>query len=568
MKQPVTSLPPGRFNPGHRILGFTILRHLGKGAFANVYLAKENLLDRLVALKVSTNSNEEARLLASLEHEHIVTVFSTTTLEEIGLSLINMQFIEGGDLAGILFDLGQQSTVTTVTGSDLLKSIDKKTGKHLFTQDVQNRRYKFSQLDLQNVVITLGRELSRALHHAHENKILHLDIKPGNILIGNSSKPFLTDFNVSIQSDKFGTGESVHLGGTLAYMAPEHRLLYEKADRELLHLIGPHSDVFSLGKVLRQLLLNTEPDLVLKQVLECATEPEISMRFKTAQELAVALDSCRELITISSNLPSPSWILRTSKKRPFLFLTLWGALPQFIALISALFLNQRIVSASMDGRQSEFFWILNTYFLPMIQIVMTGFWVRNVSRAQEGQKASKKLIRDRDFRWRSRQQLLQLPKIGLWVSTWGWLPCAFIYPTVIFFFAGLSAKASILMSLNFILSWLIATSYSYLLHLLIVIQLLYPQFLKGDSPISTLATEELRSAIRNCRIFSLMTGVIPLLVAVLFLFDDGAANTRSVLPFKLFIGSLIGLGTTGIFFSSAASQSINACALLFQKRNE
>src|SRR5204863_189947 len=61
---------------GQRLDDFELLRVLGSGSFARVYLARQVSLGRLVALKVSRNKSQEARTLASLEHDHVVRVFS------------------------------------------------------------------------------------------------------------------------------------------------------------------------------------------------------------------------------------------------------------------------------------------------------------------------------------------------------------------------------------------------------------------------------------------------------------------------------------------------------------
>ncbi|NBX93845.1 MAG: serine/threonine protein kinase [Proteobacteria bacterium] len=557
---------PSRFYPGYTLAGFTILRKIGRGAFADVYLAKELQLDRLVALKISRKITQEAQLIAGLEHDHIVTVFSNTVLERENLCLINMQYVEGGDLAGIMSDLSGLPKIQSLSGSDFLKAIDRRTGKTLFDQDSMSQRNIFSAINLQTIVINLGCDLARALHFAHEKHILHLDIKPGNILVSSNSRAFLSDFNVALTRSQLESGASLSLGGTLRYMAPEHRELYETRNPELIDSIGPQTDVFSLGKVLQELLLGTEPDKPLRQVLDCATEDDAANRFKTALEFSKALAGCGELFSITARFPQPGLIVHSARKSPFLALTLWGAIPQLAAVAAALFFNTQIVFYQLSQQQVQVFSLLNTWFLPFILFVMTAAWLRGLSIAKNNLDESKKMVRDSSFRLLSKKQVLMTPKLGLWVSGLGWLSCAVIYPLVIGFVAAIPAPIALILFLNFVLAWIIATAYSYLLHQKIVLQVLYPMCFWGDSSITEISSGELARIPSKSRFFSLMTGVIPLLSAVLALFNGELVLGRSQVAYKLFVSGLIGLGTAGMFFSIPAIETISALVLAFQKK--
>src|SRR5258708_505253 len=85
-------------SPGQRIDDFELLALLGAGSFAKVYLARQVSLGRQVALKVSRNRGQEARTLASLEHDHIVHVFSEVVDREHDLRLLCMQYVPGTTL--------------------------------------------------------------------------------------------------------------------------------------------------------------------------------------------------------------------------------------------------------------------------------------------------------------------------------------------------------------------------------------------------------------------------------------------------------------------------------------
>ncbi len=99
--------------------------------------------------------------------------------------------------------------------------------------------------------------LAEGLHHAHQRGVLHRDIKPSNILIGDDGQPLLLDFNLS-QND-FGEQAQASLGGTVAYMAPEHLRALAGRDPALARTVDQRSDIYSLGVVLFEMLAGRRP---------------------------------------------------------------------------------------------------------------------------------------------------------------------------------------------------------------------------------------------------------------------------------------------------------------------
>ncbi len=258
--------------PGEIAGDFEIVRLLGEGGVARVYLAKQRPLDRLVVLKVSANADEEGRTLASLEHDHIVQVFTEQVVD--GRRLMAMRYLPSITLARLL-ELIEGADRSRLTGRNLLDSLDSEVGEPPREPDVPARS-EFGARNFVPAVCGLMVGLARALEHAHRQRVLHRDIKPANILFAQNGRAFLMDFNIAGRRDQ----QSGVFGGTPAYMAPEHLSAMAlqiggKGDRSNLceapggpfRQIGPvpfstvneRSDIFSLGVVFYELLTGRHP---------------------------------------------------------------------------------------------------------------------------------------------------------------------------------------------------------------------------------------------------------------------------------------------------------------------
>lgn len=203
-----------RLDVGEELEGFEIVEELGSGSFARVYLARQPALaNRLVVIKVSSRSLGEIDKLARLQHTNIVPLFSAQ--QRVGQQILCMPF------------LGRTT--------------------------LNDRKPESTRQTLQWIA-----GLAEGLGHAHRRGLLHLDIKPANVLISDEGVPMLLDFNLSMERDSIAP----LTGGTLAYMSPEQiRLLsssFGASDAEQVSLT-PASDVYAMGLLLFELLSGKRP---------------------------------------------------------------------------------------------------------------------------------------------------------------------------------------------------------------------------------------------------------------------------------------------------------------------
>ena len=253
------SAPP-KFEVGDRVNDFDLLTRLGKGAFATVFLARQNSMQRLVALKISADNGREHQMLAQLDHPHIVRVFDHRVINDPPVRLMYMQHIAGGTLQEVIRETREQAHGENPCGQHLVAAVDALLNLRGEAVPVrsENRR-RMQSASWSQVVSRIGSEIAQAMAYAHDRNVLHRDLKPANVLLDKDCHVKLVDFNISFCSKLDGAAPTSYFGGSLAYMSPEQlEACSPDHDRSPAELRAP-SDIFSLGIILYELAAGERP---------------------------------------------------------------------------------------------------------------------------------------------------------------------------------------------------------------------------------------------------------------------------------------------------------------------
>jgi predicted ATPase/DNA-binding CsgD family transcriptional regulator len=332
---------------GQQLGNYRVLRLLGRGGAASVYLGEHLYLKSHAALKILNTPLRgqdtqrfltEARILVGLSHPHIVRVLDFAMQED--LPFLVMDYAPGGT--------------------------------------VRQRYPAGTRLPL-NIIITYTQQVTSALQYAHDQRLIHRDVKPENMLLDARETLLLSDFGLALftpQSDSYST-LAQHIAGTSLYLAPE----------QLQGRPQAASDQYALAVVIYEWLCGTPPfkgtpleialqhvsapppllrsmNLALSPALEgvllraLAKEPEL--RFVTVQAFFAALQQATQLLTSPSLDTNPSSVkdgtirfdstsISQSLWKVPTFLTPLIGREQDIVAISALLLSSEVRHLTLLG---------------------------------------------------------------------------------------------------------------------------------------------------------------------------------------------------------------------------
>jgi hypothetical protein len=201
---------------------YELLERIGQGGMGVVYRARQHSLQRMVAVKLlpveSRESQEdverfrrEARSAARMQHPNIVEIYEFGTRE--GINFFSMRLVEG------------QSLAARVAASGPLEP---------------------------RAAASLLRPLAEAIDYAHRLGVLHLDLKPANVLLTADGDPLVADFGLARLIEASEAGNDGEISGTPNYMAPEQALAET-------HPITASTDIYGLGAILYETLTGKPP---------------------------------------------------------------------------------------------------------------------------------------------------------------------------------------------------------------------------------------------------------------------------------------------------------------------
>jgi Tfp pilus assembly protein PilF len=241
--------------PGEALGDFELLGELGRGAHARVFLARQpSLAGRLVVLKLGPRAGREHLSLARLQHTHVVPLYSALDFPERGLRGLCQPYFGGATLADLLTELAARPPAQR-TGRHLLEALEHIQG--LAPLPVQGPACQFlARASYVQAVCWLGACLADALQYAHDRGLLHLDLKPSNVLLAADGQPMLLDFHLARAPLPPGAAAPAWLGGTPGYMAPEHEAAVRAVaeGRPVAFGVDGRADVHALGRLLGEML--------------------------------------------------------------------------------------------------------------------------------------------------------------------------------------------------------------------------------------------------------------------------------------------------------------------------
>lgn len=253
----LSSVDPVRWpEPGQAFGDHTLLRELGRGSFARVFLATEaSTGDRPVAVKLSLEGAAEAKTLGRLDHPNIVPILSARQADN-GLSVVCMPYLGSATMHDLLDQAyPEKGARPPERGQAILDAVRSVTTNEMLAP-ARPAAVELTRGSFVDGVVHLGVQLADALAFIHARGICHRDFKPSNILIDPSGRPLLLDFNLSSDPRM----ASSRAGGTLPYMAPEQvRLFVSARDCAADVELDGRADIYSLGVVLYELLTGKNP---------------------------------------------------------------------------------------------------------------------------------------------------------------------------------------------------------------------------------------------------------------------------------------------------------------------
>ncbi len=252
---------------GQQLGNYILLRLLGKGGFAEVYLGEHRYLRTLAAVKILHTQLaqediegflREAQMVARLRHHHIVRV---------------LDFGVENSTPYLVMDYASHGTL-------------------------RQRHLKATQVPLP-AVVTYTKQIADALQYAHEQRLIHRDVKPENMLVADNQDILLSDFGIALAAQSTSSQSVQNIAGSIAYMAPEQIQAHPR----------PASDQYALAISVYEWLCGNRPfegaytEIAIKQTMVPPPPlrhylPSIAPAIEEVVMIALAKDPHRRFATV------------------------------------------------------------------------------------------------------------------------------------------------------------------------------------------------------------------------------------------------------------------------------
>jgi serine/threonine protein kinase/Flp pilus assembly protein TadD len=291
---------------GDTLAGFRLARELGRGTAGRVFLAiQPSLADRPVVVKVTPRGRREHLSLARLQHMNIVPLYSEHVLQARNLQMLCMPFLGGATLAQVLERLKDQPA-SERSGRDLLEALDGIQRELPIALETKGPLRQFiARASYIDAISLIGACLADGLQYAHDRELLHMDVKPSNVLLAGDGQPMLLDFHLAQGPISPGATPPSWAGGTPGYMSPEHWGVIHavRARCPVPQAVDRRADIFSLGALIYEALggtvsrspealpapvcqLNPRVTVGLSDIIQKCLQPSPGSRYPEASALA------------------------------------------------------------------------------------------------------------------------------------------------------------------------------------------------------------------------------------------------------------------------------------------
>lgn len=295
---------------GQRLGELEMIRELGRGAVGRVFLAAQpSLSERLLVVKLTARTGSEHLSLARLQHTHIAPLYLIQDFPQENLRALCMPYLGGASWSAVLDALRLQPFEHR-TGRQIADCVTAAAGEAPALNASPGPAWHFlARCSYVDAVVWIGSCLADALHYAHQRGLLHLDVKPSNVLLASDGQPMLLDFHLAHEATAAAAGALDRLGGTRGYMSPEQQQIAAamRVGDAAEGTLDGRSDVYSLGVLLYESLTGSVPPADeaesrrllrransgvgrgLADIVHKCLAPERAARYDDAGQLAVDL---------------------------------------------------------------------------------------------------------------------------------------------------------------------------------------------------------------------------------------------------------------------------------------